>query len=177
MQYMVGSQFIKVSANNEENKDGSSDCCGSGSSTYDANIILNNNDNNDQCWRRFSAREVARLQGFPEDFVLHKDRAHHMLGNAVCPPVIAFLAAHLLEYVHLNNNNNKLGSPKTPEEEVEEERRRKSNNNDCGSGGSGDSWGWNVAKSLILEASPNDSRREELITKFSAVQYPIVLEE
>eukprot|EP01083_Nonionella_stella_P037144 101267_1 len=67
--YMVGSQFVPVSSGN----------------------------GND--WRRFSSREAARLQGFPESFQLCKDRAYHMIGNAVSPPVIAMIAAALLQHI------------------------------------------------------------------------------
>lgn len=52
-------------------------------------------------WRRFSHREVARLQGFPESFSLCKDRAYHMIGNAVAPPLIAIIAASLLQYTNI----------------------------------------------------------------------------
>ena len=48
-------------------------------------------------WRRFSAREAARLQGFPEGFVLCEERAHHMLGNAVAPSVVCIIAAPLVQ--------------------------------------------------------------------------------
>lgn len=69
--YMVGTQFVPV---------------GSGS---------------DAAWRRFSSREAARLQGFPEDFILCPERPYHMIGNAVAPPVIAMIAAPLLQCVSL----------------------------------------------------------------------------
>ena len=52
-------------------------------------------------WRRFSHREVARLQGFPERFFFCKDRAYHMIGNAVAPPLIAIIAASLLQYTKI----------------------------------------------------------------------------
>eukprot|EP01047_Picozoa_sp_COSAG01_P073185 COSAG01_NODE_11852_length_1847_cov_2.978261_1_plen_543_part_10 len=57
--------------------------------------------------RRFTIRECARLMGFPEKFRLMEPTAgqsveslifehYRMLGNAVCPPVIAVLAGALL---------------------------------------------------------------------------------
>lgn len=79
-------------------------------------------------WRRFSPREAARLQGFPESFKLCPQRPYHMLGNAVAPPIIALLAAPLLQAI--------------------------------GSCGDGD--GRAVAKEMLLEAAPPDSRRGRL---------------
>lgn len=57
--------------------------------------------------RRFSARECARIMGFPDRFILPKQRenqgemAHlkeqyRMFGNAVCPPLIAAIAGAVL---------------------------------------------------------------------------------
>lgn len=61
-------------------------------------------------WRRFSHREVARLQGFPESFSLCKDRAYHMIGNAVAPPLIAIIAASLLQYTNIiSDQRERLG--------------------------------------------------------------------
>jgi DNA (cytosine-5)-methyltransferase 1 len=96
-------------------------------------------------WRRFSSREVARLQGFPSTFKLCKDRAHHMIGNAVSPPVIAMLTAPLLQYAELCRKTN---------ESVD--------------------WGWSVTKSMLLEAAPADSRKKNLEEKLSTVQCPVV---
>lgn len=56
------------------------------------------------------------MMGFPESFVLSRDGAHRMLGNAVCPP---------------------------------------------GRGRRG--------RTLLVEAPPNDSRREELVEKLRTV--------
>jgi len=75
--YMVGSQFVPVEFGKDDK------------------------------WRKFSSREVARLQGFPENFILCSDRAYHMIGNAVAPPVIAVIAAALLEYVGLGLDGHK----------------------------------------------------------------------
>ena len=116
--YMVGSQFIPV----QFGKDG-----------------------NDE-WRRFSSREVARLQGFPESFRLCKDRAYHMIGNAVAPPVIVMIAAPLLQFVHVGGGG---------DDDHDETTR---------------DWGWTVAQSLLLEASPDDSRRKELESKLCLVR-------
>ena len=94
-------------------------------------------------WRRFSSREVARLQGFPEYFQLCKHRAHHMIGNAVAPPVIAILAAKLLQYVELH--------PKTADKSLED-------------------LGWAITKVMLLEAVPDDIRKKDLEDKLSAVK-------
>lgn len=114
--YMVGSQFIPVLPNNSISMPESK---------------VSHNDEGIK-WRRFSHREVARLQGFPETFHLCSQRAYHQLGNAVAPPVIAMLAAPLLQTLGLAKNNDT------------------------------DDWGWKVSRELLIEASPNDSRRIEL---------------
>ena len=54
-----------------------------------------------QQWRRYSSREAARLQGFPESFQLCSQRSYHMIGNSVAPPVISMVAAPLLQVVGL----------------------------------------------------------------------------
>jgi len=53
--------------------------------------------------RFFTLRECARLQGFPDDFKVDGNgalanwhRAYHQLGNAVCPVVVAAIAASVL---------------------------------------------------------------------------------
>jgi DNA (cytosine-5)-methyltransferase 1 len=122
--YMVGSQFIPVQY-------GKSD-----------------NDNDNDEWRRFSSREVARLQGFPESFRLCKERACHMIGNAVAPPVIVMIAAPLLQLIHLGCDDGG--------DDVHAETTR--------------TWGWTVAQSLLLEASPDDSRRKELECKLRLIR-------
>ena len=116
--YMVGSQFIPVLPND--------------SSMSESKV---SHDDEHIKWRRFSHREVARLQGFPETFHLCSQRAYHQLGNAVAPPLIAILAAPLLQSLGLAKNNDNVD------------------------------WGWNVAKELLIEASPNDYRRIELKKK------------
>ncbi|KAL7519512.1 hypothetical protein ACHAWX_004265 [Stephanocyclus meneghinianus] len=60
--------------------------------------------------RRFSVRECARIMGFPNSFsfcsirvaakqgeMAHRKEAYRMLGNAVCPPLIAALAGSVLD--------------------------------------------------------------------------------
>ncbi|KAG7347876.1 DNA-cytosine methyltransferase [Nitzschia inconspicua] len=85
-------------------------------------------------WRRFSTREAARLQGFPETFQLCSQRAYHMIGNAVAPPVVAMIVTPLLQKINLFMvSRNHLG--------------------------------WEITKQLLLEASPNDNRRELLEQK------------
>ena len=57
--------------------------------------------------RRFSVRECARIMGFPNNFkfsairpdqgeMAHKKAGYRMVGNAVCPPLIAALAGSVL---------------------------------------------------------------------------------
>jgi DNA (cytosine-5)-methyltransferase 1 len=49
--------------------------------------------------RRITPRECARLQGFPDDFILHPkdDRAYHQFGNSVSVPVVKHVVKHLLD--------------------------------------------------------------------------------
>ncbi|CAJ1422201.1 unnamed protein product [Effrenium voratum] len=62
--------------------------------------------------RRFTPRECARLMGFPDSFRLTERKAgenpniwfralYKMLGNSVCPPLVAVLASGLLEALGL----------------------------------------------------------------------------
>ncbi len=48
--------------------------------------------------RRITPRECARLQGFPNDFVLHPhdNSAYHQLGNSVSVPVISAIFSDLI---------------------------------------------------------------------------------
>ena len=113
--YMVGSQFIPADSENEKE------------------------------WRRFSSREAARLQGFPEDFLLCRERSYHLLGNAVAPPVVAMIATPLLQCIGIS----------TPEQNV-------------------DNWGWKVVKEMLLEAAPHDSRRSKLESRFESIGNNVV---
>lgn len=49
--------------------------------------------------RRLTPREVARIQGFPDNFQLHKSdsKAYFQLGNAVSVPVVKKLCDHVLD--------------------------------------------------------------------------------
>jgi DNA (cytosine-5)-methyltransferase 1 len=57
--------------------------------------------------RRFTPRECCRIMGFPESYILWPQETisdkiqlrelYHMIGNAVCPPVIAVLAGAILD--------------------------------------------------------------------------------
>ena len=119
--YMVGSQFVPVLDNDDDND------------TMESTKKISHDDES-IAWRRFSQREASRIQGFPETFHLCSQRAYHMIGNAVAPPVVVMIAAPLLVRViglTMNNNDHDLG--------------------------------WKVARELLIEASPNDSRRIELI--------------
>jgi len=71
--------------------------------------------------RRFSVRECARIMGFPNSFkfcgknqstgeMAYRKMVYRMLGNAVCPPLVAALAGSVLEAAHIptmcDANNN-----------------------------------------------------------------------
>lgn len=90
-------------------------------------------------WRRLSGREAARLQGFPEDFVLCSERPYQLLGNAVAPPIVTMVAVPLLCCIGVQ----------IPEEFGRGQNAQRQ-------------WGWFLVKQLLLEATPNDERREEL---------------
>ncbi|MDR0564741.1 MAG: DNA (cytosine-5-)-methyltransferase [Azoarcus sp.] len=49
--------------------------------------------------RRITPRECARLQGFPDSFVLHHDDewAYHQLGNSVSVPVVAAIFSDIIK--------------------------------------------------------------------------------
>jgi hypothetical protein len=64
--------------------------------------------------RRFSVRECARLMGFPNSYdflpprqnqgdMAYRKEYYRMLGNAVCPPLIAALAGAVLEHCELSS--------------------------------------------------------------------------
>jgi DNA (cytosine-5)-methyltransferase 1 len=48
--------------------------------------------------RRLTPREVARLQGFPDSFILHPndDKAYYQLGNSVSINVVKAVAEELI---------------------------------------------------------------------------------
>ncbi|KAL7528530.1 hypothetical protein ACHAWF_002592, partial [Thalassiosira exigua] len=63
--------------------------------------------------RRFSVRECARIMGFPNWFdfcdiregqgeMAHRKEGYRMVGNAVCPPLIAALAGSVLDAAGMN---------------------------------------------------------------------------
>jgi len=49
--------------------------------------------------RKFTPRECARLQGFPDDFkiIASKTQAYKMFGNSVCVPLISAIAASIVD--------------------------------------------------------------------------------
>ena len=52
--------------------------------------------------RKITPREAARLQGFPEDFIIDKVsnvQAYKQFGNSVCVPVIAAVANEMKKYI------------------------------------------------------------------------------
>jgi len=59
--------------------------------------------------RRFSMREMSRMMGFPNTYeflpirerqsqMAYRKENYRMIGNAVCPPVIAVLAGAILDH-------------------------------------------------------------------------------
>ena len=66
-----------------------------------------------------------------------------MIGNAVSPPIIAVLVASILQYTNMCKDSN------IPLE----------------------TWGWEVTKSMLIEAAPNDSRKRNLERKLTAVSF------
>ena len=49
-------------------------------------------------------RECARLQGFPEDFIIpvSNAKAYKQFGNSVCIPVIEAVAREMVQYLEKN---------------------------------------------------------------------------
>ena len=67
--------------------------------------------------RRFSVRECARIMGFPNTYefcvvrsnqgeMAHRKELYRMLGNAVCPPLVAVLAGRVLAVVMKTDTQN-----------------------------------------------------------------------
>lgn len=57
--------------------------------------------------RKLTPREAARLQGFPEDFIIDKVsnvQAYKQFGNSVCVPVIAAVASQMKKYIKESKN-------------------------------------------------------------------------
>lgn len=57
--------------------------------------------------RMLTPRECARLQGFPEDYILHKSKsaAYKQFGNAVTVPVVEKIAENILISLGLSNGS------------------------------------------------------------------------
>ena len=54
--------------------------------------------------RFFTPRECARLQGFPESFLIdgpNENRWYHQCGNSVCPGVVAKIAQRMVAALQL----------------------------------------------------------------------------
>ena len=62
--------------------------------------------------RFFTPRECARLMGFPETFLLpaNEGLAFRQLGNAVCPPLIAALAATIVAALEADRSSAPTGA-------------------------------------------------------------------
>lgn len=92
--------------------------------------------------RWLTPREAARLMGFPEGFVLHPMEmdAYRMLGNAVCPPVLALVGGLALAAAFGEERGGGCGAP---EAELK-------------------SLAVGAAAALLVLATPDDERRDEL---------------
>lgn len=66
--------------------------------------------------RTLTPRECARLQGFPEKFILHKSKksSYQQFGNAVAIPVISAIAFEILRALENNKEICNLGCPLLP---------------------------------------------------------------
>ncbi|WP_375515612.1 DNA cytosine methyltransferase [uncultured Nostoc sp.] len=53
--------------------------------------------------RRLTPREAARLQGFPDRFILHPndDKAYHQLGNSVSINVVKAVAQEVIAQIFM----------------------------------------------------------------------------
>ena len=51
--------------------------------------------------RKVTPREAARLQGFPDDFVIpvSDTQAYKQFGNAVCPPVVESVGRQIVPLI------------------------------------------------------------------------------
>uniref|UniRef100_A0A6B2L6I6 Cytosine-specific methyltransferase n=1 Tax=Arcella intermedia TaxID=1963864 RepID=A0A6B2L6I6_9EUKA len=68
--------------------------------------------------RFYTPRECARLQGFPEDFILTScgpdpNRIYYQLGNTVCPIIISALAVKVLKVLETHQGNPPNVTPDT----------------------------------------------------------------
>ena len=149
--YMVGSQFVATTTTTTASASAAVPIAGSSSSNDDTAgeptaESATGGGGSGRGWRKFSPREVARLMGFPESFTLCNQRSYHMLGNAVAPPLIASIVAPLLSIINTDDRNNKKNN-------IAKKRY-----------GGGDD-GWEVTCEMLLDAAPQDSRKEELQKK------------
>jgi DNA (cytosine-5)-methyltransferase 1 len=67
--------------------------------------------------RKLTPRECARLQGFPEDFIVDAvsaSQAYKQFGNSVTVPVIRAIAENLVECLNKCEKAKKLGKKETP---------------------------------------------------------------
>ena len=62
--------------------------------------------------RRITPREAARLQGFPDSFILHPndDKAYHQMGNSVSINVVKAVAREVIENMLYSTNRTPLKS-------------------------------------------------------------------
>ena len=70
--------------------------------------------------RFFTPREVARLQGFPESFLIDGPNVHrwyYQCGNAVCPGVVAKIAKKMLAALKLPAESTESREPRSTEEQ------------------------------------------------------------
>ena len=150
--YMVGSQFVPCGGG------------GGGGGTLAGGLVVSSGVQLAEAaegadgsgWRRLSPREAARLQGFGEDWALHRERPYHLLGNAVAPPVVAMVAAGVLCRCGIvppdGHHNAAEAGAAGAFAHIYMDRPAPA----------GWGWGWAVARCLLLDASPDDGRRAAL---------------
>lgn len=67
-------------------------------------VLIAQNDKNP---RMLTPRECARLQGFPEEFIIPVSNAqsYKQFGNSVCVPVVQAIAEQIIEYLDTNTKD------------------------------------------------------------------------
>src|SRR5699024_5733933 len=61
--------------------------------------------------RRYSVREIARIQSFPDDFIFKGEsisKKYKMIGNAVPPRLAKVIGDSIIELIQHNDNNQTL---------------------------------------------------------------------
>ena len=73
--------------------------------SYASTIIANRTPKLWDIERRLSAREAARLQGFPDEFKIPVSdaQAYKQFGNSVSVPVLTEIASNIIEHIKLED--------------------------------------------------------------------------